>query len=345
MAGPPLSSELDFQYRNGGLHFPHLGLWMDPHHPVRTGEWVVVSHAHSDHTARHSAVILTEPTRRLMRSRISGTRAERVLEFNECLHQSDLESSTTQTPFGLSLHPAGHVLGSAMARLEVNGDSLLYTGDFKLREGRSSERCEPVHARTLVMETTYGRPRYIFPPTEEVLASVLHFCRTSLDTGFTPVLISYSLGKAQEILISLLKANLPIQLHASSARLTEIYADLGYHFPRWTLLNPGTARGHVIITPTARPLLSAQPGMGPLRIASLSGWALDRRWPTTDENHQRFPLSDHADFPDLVRFVEEVRPQRVFTLHGFAADFARHLRRQGMEAYALSEDDQLELSL
>jgi Cft2 family RNA processing exonuclease len=232
-----------------------------------------------------------------------------------------------------------------MARLEVNGDSLLYTGDFKLREGRSSERCEPVHARTLVMETTYGRPRYLFPPTEEVLASILHFCRTSLDAGITPVLISYSLGKAQEILISLFKANLPIQLHASSARLTEIYADLGYQFPRWTLLDPETARGHVIITPTARPLLSAQPGIGPLRIASLSGWALDRRWPKTNENQPRFALSDHADFSDLVRFVKEVRPQRVFTLHGFAADFARYLRRQGMEAYALSEDDQLELSL
>jgi len=195
------------------------------------------------------------------------------------------------------------------------------------------------------METTYGRPRYIFPPTEEVLASVLQFCWTSLDAGITPVLVAYSLGKAQEILASLLKANLPIQLHASSAKLTEIYADLGYQFPRWTLLNPETARGHVIITPTVRPLLSAQPGIGPLRIASLSGWALDRRWPTTDENQPRFALSDHADFPDLVKFVKEVRPQRVFTLHGFAADFARHLRRQGMEAYALSEDDQLELAL
>lgn len=166
-----------------------------------------------------------------------------MLEFNECLHHSDLESSTTQTPFSLSLHPAGHVLGSAMARLEVHGDSLLYTGDFKLREGQSSERCEPVHARTLVMETTYGRPRYIFPPTEEVLESVLHFCRTSLDDGLTPVLISYSLGKAQEILISLLKANLPIQLHPSSARMAEIYADLGYQFPtgRCSILRPHVA--------------------------------------------------------------------------------------------------------
>jgi Cft2 family RNA processing exonuclease len=232
-----------------------------------------------------------------------------------------------------------------MARLEVDGDSLLYTGDFKLREGRSSERCEPVEARTLIMETTYGRPRYVFPPTEEVLASVVQFCKASLDAGITPVLIAYSLGKGQEILASLLTANLPIQLHASSARMTEIYADLGYQFPRWTPLDPQTARGHIIITPTARPLLSAQPNIGPLRIASLSGWALDRRRPTTDENQQRFALSDHADFQDLVRLVKQVRPQRVFTLHGFAADFARYLRRQGMEAYALSEDDQLELSI
>ena len=340
-----LASALEFQYRDGGLHFPRLGIWMDPKIPVRSSEWVFVSHAHSDHTARHSAVILTEPTRRLMRSRISGLRSERVLEFGQTLRHWELEPSPTQTPFNLSLHPAGHVLGSAMARLEADGQSLLYTGDFKLRASKSSERCSPVHADTLIMETTYGRPRYVFPPTDQVIESVIQFCRTALSENQTPVLVAYSLGKGQEILASLIEAGLPIQLHGNTAKLTEIYTNFGCRFPEWTPLNPETARGHVLITPTVRPLLSAQPSIGPLRIASLSGWALDNRSWGTPGSHHRFPLSDHADFPDLMKFVEAVQPKRVFTLHGFAAEFACHLRRQGVEAYALSEDDQLELAL
>lgn len=340
-----MASPLDFTYREGGLHFPELGLWMDPHRPIRSGEWVFVSHAHADHTARHSAVILTEATRRLMRSRIPGERTEHVVGFGQPLNSGDLPTASAIPPYRLSLHPAGHVLGSAMARVEVGEDSLLYTGDFKLRAGRSCERCEPVQARTLVMETTYGRPRYVFPSTDEVIASVIRFCRESIEAGGTPVLLAYSLGKGQEILASLLDTDLPIQLHPSSARMTEVYEELGGRFPRWSPLDPETARGHVVITPTARPLLAAQPAVGPLRIASLSGWALDGRRNSAVGNQQRFALSDHADFPDLLRFVEAVRPQRVFTLHGFASEFARHLRRQGIEAFALSEDDQLELAL
>jgi DNA ligase-1 len=318
---------------------------MDPHRAVDAGEWVVVTHAHADHTARHKAVILTEPTRRLMRSRLPGSRIEQVLAYSEAWSGDGRTLPGLSPSFALTLHPAGHVLGSAMVHLSAGDDSLLYTGDFKLRPGRSSERCQPVHARTLIMETTYGRPRYEFPPTETVIESILQFCRQTLSEGLTPVLIGYSLGKSQEILASLTEADLPIQLHPSAARLTEIYSEFGCRFPAWKPLDVESARGHVIITPTLRPLVAAQPRIGPLRVASLSGWALDHRPRTDTAGQQRFPLSDHADFPDLMRFVEAVKPERVYTLHGFAAEFARHLRRRGVQAYALSQNDQLELSL
>lgn len=241
-----------------------------------------------------------------------------------------------------------------MARVAYEGDSVLYTGDFKLRPGLSSERCEPVRAETLVMETTYGRPRYRFPPTEGVLQDMRRFCSESLECGMTPVLLAYSLGKTQEVLAALSGCGLPIRLHPSAAAMTRIYAEFGQSFPDWAPWDPDSIQGNVIITPTLRPLL-AEPGRmrEVLRIASISGWALDSRralgplehLPHGDV-HRRFPLSDHADFDDLLEFVKRVNPRRVFTLHGFAADFARFLRRQGLEARALSEDDrQLDLAL
>ncbi len=327
---------------------------MDPSKPVRSGEWSVVTHAHADHTARHAAVILTEPTRRLMQARLPGQRTERVLDYGDILRSEDLGEPAARGPFSVSLHPSGHILDSAMARVAYEGDSVLYTGDFKLRPGLSSERCEPVTAQTLVMETTYGRPRYRFPPTHDVLQDIRRFCTESLECRMTPVLLAYSLGKTQEVLAALAGCGLPIRLHPSAAAMTRIYAEFGRSFPDWSPWDPDSIQGHVIITPTLRPLL-AEPGRmrEGLRVASISGWALDSRRPAGPRDdstqggvHRRFPLSDHADFDDLLEFVTRVQPRRVFTLHGFAADFARFLRRQGLEAQALSEDDrQLDLAL
>jgi hypothetical protein len=132
----PVSSALEFHYREGGIHFPRLGLWMDPHRAVDAGEWVVVTHAHADHTARHKAVILTEPTRRLMRSRLPGSRIEQVLAYSQAWTGDGRTRPGPSPTFALTLHPAGHVLGSAMVHLSAGDDSLLYTGDFKLRPGR-----------------------------------------------------------------------------------------------------------------------------------------------------------------------------------------------------------------
>src|SRR5439155_25430141 len=100
----------------------------------------------------------------------------------------------------ITLIPAGHILGSAQFFLESDAASLLYTGDFKLRAGLSAEPAEWRHADTLIMETTYGLPRYRFPPTAEVIEAMVAFCREALDEGAVPILFGYSLGKAQEIL-------------------------------------------------------------------------------------------------------------------------------------------------
>jgi len=316
---------------------------MDPHEPVRDGSLSFVSHAHSDHTGNHTEVVFTEPTRRLMRARVAGRRTEHVLDYG--VRTDSAQMGRPAGLFSLQLAPAGHVLGSAMALLEAEGRTLLYTGDFKLRQGLSAEPCVPLTADVLVMETTFGRPHYRFPPAEEVFAAVLRFCRDALDNDEVPVLLGYSLGKSQEILCALAHAGLPVMLHDSVAAMTRIYADLGCLFPLWSPWDPDLAEGHVLIVPPGKPAQSLRERLPWMRTASLTGWALDsgtRFRPGTDAS---FPLSDHADFPDLVEMVRRVGPKRVFTLHGFAAEFAAHLRHLGFDAVALSETDQLELLL
>ena len=334
---------LDFRFERQAVHLPALRLWLDAHHAVGPAEAVFVSHAHSDHTAAHARVIFSPPTQRLMRARVAGRREEHVLEYGRKNSSADL--GLTPSAFDLTLLPAGHIFGSAMSLLEADGGSLLYTGDFKLRPGFNAEPCKPCGADVLVMETTFGRPRYVFPPAAEVMAGVVTFCRETLAAGATPILLGYSLGKAQDILTGLAASGLPIMVSAPVARMAAVYASFGVSFPAYTELDPARAAGKVIVAPPGSALTALRQSLGKSRIAVLTGWAMDSGCRYRYQADAAFPLSDHADFTELVEFVQRVAPRRVYTLHGFATDFAAHLRQLGFDARALGHNEQLELPL
>lgn len=334
---------LDFDFSQHALHFPQLRLWFDAHRKQGPGQLVFVSHAHSDHTARHAEVVLSAPTQKLMAARLGGKRQEHVLPFGE---RADLRDSRfgPRRDAHLTLWPAGHILGSAMAKIEADGKSLLYTGDFKLRAGLSAERCRPVAADVLVMETTFGRPRYVFPDAAKVIAEIVQFCQESRVQNQVPVLLGYSLGKAQELLMALGAADLPLMIHDSIARLTEIYAELGQPIPTVRAWQPTEALGQVVLAPPGA-ALDALKKHHSVRVAVVTGWAMDPGCRYRYRADAAFPLSDHADFPELIEFVRQVAPQTIYTLHGFAGEFATHLRRLGFDARALTEIDQFELAL
>jgi DNA ligase-1 len=316
-----------------GVYLPNEDIWLDP---WDAKAFAFVSHAHSDHIAPHDEIIVSERTARLMQARLPGERNEHVLNFGE---------KATIRGLDITLIPAGHIFGSAQFFLETASGSLLYTGDFKLRPGRSAEPAEWRHAETLIMETTFGLPRYRFPPTEEVVGQIVAFCRDALETGAVPVLLGYSLGKAQEILCALAGAGLKPMLHGTVHRMTRIYEQFGQSFCDYERYNANNVTGKVLICPPSVNRSRMLEKIPEKRVAMISGWAVE---PSAIYRYQvdaAFPLSDHADYTDLVRFVELVKPKRVLTLHGFAAEFARDLRERGIEAWALSEENQMELTL
>jgi Cft2 family RNA processing exonuclease len=338
-------SKLGFHYENQSLHFPELGLWMDPHHRVRGEEFAVVTHAHSDHTAAHDQVILTGPTQELMRARVGGKRLEQVLDFGRRYNLGELTHLPGNSDIGITLLPAGHILGSAMVLLENSDDSLLYTGDFKIRRGLTAEPCEIRPARTLIMETTFGLPKYVFPPIESIRHSIIDFCKSTTSTGGTAVLSTYSLGKSQEVLRLLADSNLPIVLGRHAMELTRIYERFGEQFPSYGEWNGEPVPGKVLIGPHRIVDATVRDRLGNCKIAGISGWALDSSYKYQTKSDVAFPLSDHADFLELLEMVNQVHPTRVFTVHGFTGPFASFLRRRGFDAAALGQSEQLELSL
>jgi DNA ligase 1 len=323
---------IDIRY-DRGVFLPQQNLWLDP---WEAKDFAFVSHAHSDHIAPHREIIVSERTARLMQARLPGKRREIVLPFGQERNVRGMR---------VTLFPAGHIFGSAQFFLRTQDDSLLYTGDFKLRHGQSAESAEWTAADTLIMETTYGLPRYRLPPTEEVIAQVVAFCRDAIDNNEVPVLLGYSLGKAQEILCALAGAELTPMLHGAVYQMTRIYEQYGQKFCEYVRYRANDVAGKVLICPPSAnrsPMLEKIPRK---RVAMISGWAVEPNAIYRYQVDAAFPLSDHADYDDLLHYVDLVKPKRVFTLHGFAGHFAQDLRARGIEAWALTEENQLELTL
>jgi DNA ligase 1 len=160
-----------------------------------------------------------------------------------------------------------------------------------------------------------------------------------------PVLLGYSLGKAQEILCSLDGAGLTPMLHGSVYRMTRIYEEFGQSFCKYLRYKSSDVAGKVLICPPSANHSQMLENIPRKRVAMISGWAVDPNAIYRYQVDAAFPLSDHADYNDLHRYVELVQPKRVLTLHGFAGAFARDLRQRGIEAWALSEENQMELGL
>ena len=314
-----------------GLYLPALDLWLDAH---RVQPVAVVTHAHSDHARRHQRTLATPATARLLAQRRAAGACVVPLPFGERLSYGG---------GSLTLVPAGHILGSAQALVEHGGQRLLYTGDFKPRRSLTAEPIEAPRADTLVMECTFGRPHYCFPPAEEVLGRIEQFCRAALAMDETPILFAYSLGKAQELLAALGQAGLPLSVHAAVDAICKVYRCCGVALPGYEVYTPGDHAGRVLIVPPQTRRSAALTAIEHKRLAYVSGWAMDKGAIYRFRCDAAFPLSDHADYGELLEYVERVGPSRVYTVHGFAHDLARDLRTRGHQAFSLAEPDQLRL--
>lgn len=316
-------------YRKG-LYLAELSLWLDPDTKKASA---FVSHAHSDHAREHREVIATPQTLDLMRVRNLQPGNSRILRFGESMQ---FKSGRVR------LLPAGHVLGSAQLYAETESGTFLYTGDFKTRTGLSCEPMELVQADVLVMETTFGRPEYRFPSAESVHSRILKFCDKALSDGAVPVLMGYSLGKAQEILAILGLGNYSIAVHESIAKVCDVYRFHGIELPRFGRLRGQDLSGCVVVIPPNADRNKYLGHIPVVRTAVVTGWGLDASARFRYRCDEVFPLSDHADYDELLSFVEQVNPKVVYTLHGSAADFASDLRSRGIEAWSLISDNQLE---
>ena len=308
----------------------------------RTRGRCFVSHAHSDHLGIHEEAIATPATRALAEYRI-GT--QRVTELG---YGTDFDFGPDTR---LRLLPAGHVFGSAMLHVTRPEGTLLYTGDFKLRDCLTVGCAGPVEADVLVMESTFGLPLFRFPPWRQVADRLLEIVAAAMKDGRQPVVMGYSLGKSQEITRILTDAGLAVTAHGAVFQMNRIHEQLGVRLGAYRRYNPADFHGPRALPLEERGVLVAPPNVArsgfvtrfnnPCRVV-LTGWAMMKNAIYRYGVDHALPLSDHADFDELLELVERVRPRKIYSHHGYR-EFADTLRARGHDAELARPDEQLKL--
>jgi putative mRNA 3-end processing factor len=310
-----------------GLYCEPGDFYIDPWEPV---DRAVITHAHGDHATWGSRAYLTsEPGLAVLRARMEPAARIRGVPYGE---------SVSLNGVTVSLHPAGHILGSAQVRLVYRGEIWVVSGDYKTDPDPTCTPFELVRCHTFVTESTFGLPVYRWPRQSEIFADINRWWRANAQAGKTTMLYGYTLGKAQRLIAGLDPGIGPILTHGAVERMTAAYRSAGVELPPTRYA--GTAErsiepGAIVVAP---PHASGSPWtrrFGSQSTGFASGWMLVRGARRRRALDRGFPLSDHVDWPGLLATVEATGAEEVWVTHGFTGPVVRWLQERGVAAQAV----------
>jgi putative mRNA 3-end processing factor len=313
-----------------GLYCPPGDFHIDPWRPV---ERAVITHGHSDHARFGSQRYLCQTDCAPILRRRLGDVAIGTLRYGEAI---DINGVT------LSLHPAGHVLGSAQARVAYRGEVWVASGDYKTEADGVSAPFEPVRCHVFITESTFGLPIYRWRRQAEIMADIDDWWRANARAGRASVIFAYGLGKAQRILANVDASIGPIVCHGAIEPINAAYRAQGVALPPTKMVSDFPAKANfssalVIAPPSAAdsPWLKR---FGEHADAFASGWMQIRGNRRRRGVDQGFALSDHADWPGLLQAIHATGAERVYATHGAVGALTRYLRETGVDARVLATE-------
>ena len=312
------------EFTDKGLYCPAGGFYLDPWKPV---QHAIITHAHSDHARPGSVNYLGHvQTKPLLELRL-GNNNYQAVEWEQALDINGVS---------VSLHPAGHIIGSSQVRVENKGEVWVFTGDFKTEDDGISGMFQPVKCHTLITESTFGLPIYRWNPQQEIFQNINDWVCSNRVAGKTSVLIAYSLGKAQRLLQCLPSTGLPIYVHGVVWNVHQALINSGIALPdvqRVTNDIPKSAfKDAVVIAPSGAESSSWMKRFNNPAVGICSGWMQVRGNTRRKNADAGFALSDHADWKGLLEAIDQCGAQKVFTTHGFSSALSRYLNEKGIES-------------
>lgn len=312
------------EFRREGIYCPQGNFYIDPWLPV---DYAIITHAHADHArVGMKQYLCHELTAPILKLRLGQDIKVETLAYNQSLHINSVK---------VSLHPAGHLIGSAQVRLEFQGKVTVVSGDYKIQDDGLSTPFEPVLCHEFISESTFGLPIYNWLPVEQINQNLVDWVANNKKNGSNSILIGYALGKAQRIMKAL-EVYEDLYVHYAISRINAAFTESGISLPPYKTIDfndrPKNMKGEIIIVPPSLFGSNILKNIPNSHTAICSGWMQvrgARRWRSADAG---FAISDHADWPGLLTAVKETGAEKVYVTHGFKAEFTRYLNEIGIEA-------------
>lgn len=288
----------------------------------------VITHAHSDHARSGSEqYFASHGSAPILQKRLGAQIQLTELQYGETFVFGDVK---------LSLHSAGHILGSAQVRIEYDGDVWVVSGDYKRQPDPTCAPFEVIRCNTLITEATFGLPIYRWQPTEQIAWDIYQWWQEQRSKGRNAILCCYALGKAQRILAELSKfTEEPVYVHGAMEHLISIYRDAGITMLPTLKPTEKKISGALVLAPPSALQTPWAKRFGQASLGFASGW-MQLRGARRQRGYDRgFVISDHADWPALLQSIAESQAERVLVTHGYTEELARYLSEQGWQAQAL----------
>ncbi len=334
---PHAEAPLLLRSTDRGFYCEAGGFFIDPWAPV---DRAVITHAHGDHARWGSRYYLaSHEGRHVLRTRLGPAARIETVDYGKPVDLNGVR---------VSLHPAGHILGSAQVRVEHRGEVWVVSGDYKTEPDPTCAPFEVVRCHTFVTESTFGLPVYRWQPQQDVFAGMREWWRANREAGRASIVFGYALGKAQRVLAAFVNGGEgPIYTHGAVERLTRDYRETGIALPLTTYAST-VPRGHdwggaLIVAPPSAMGSTWLRRFGSSSTAFASGWMQIRGARRRRSVDRGFALSDHVDWPALLGTIAATGAGRVLVTHGYREPVVRWLSERGVEAHVAASQWEGEL--
>lgn len=322
-------------FTDKGLYCAQGNFYIDPWKPV---DKAIITHGHGDHARFGNKNYLCHTdTKPILQLRLGNNNYETV-KWNEAIYINGVK---------VSLHPAGHIIGSSQIRLEYNNEVWVVSGDYKTKDDGLSGKFEPIKCNVFITESTFGLPIYKWKPQQEIYDNIINWINKNKENGKTSVLLAYSLGKAQRVLQAIKETTQTIYAHGAVFNMQQALINAGFNLTPVVRITPDTPKellkASVVIAPPSADGTSWMKKFQPHSVGVCSGWMQVRGNARRRNVDAGFALSDHADWDGLIQTVKETGAEKIFVTHGFQSAFSRYCYEQNI-AIAAEVKTQFEAS-
>jgi putative mRNA 3-end processing factor len=326
------------KFDRDGIFCEPAGVYIDPWKPV---DRAIITHGHSDHARFGNKHYLTHhQSVPILKYRLGPDIDVQGVNYGEVLLMNGVK---------ISLHPAGHIIGSAQVRLEYKGEVWVVSGDYKLQQDNVSEPYESLRCHHFITESTFGLPIYHFPSPDEVASDINKWWAFNKESGKNSIIIGYALGKAQRIIKHLNPAIGNIFTHGAVANLNDVLAAFEMGLPptqRAAGVTKKELNGDIIVAPPSAIGTPWLKRFEPYSLGICSGWMQLRGARRRRGADRGFILSDHADWNQLNKAVRDTSAENIYVTHGYKSIYAKWLRDEyklnAVEVDTLYEGENIE---